>query len=213
MNIGEVLELTQTKRIEAIAKDHLSIGEKPTREALKKAGCVFSPGKKGWSFDGDPLNLEKSIYEFAPKKKINRKPKANVSTKDHNNESNKVAKNDSSLKTMNKPSPEENFQNSKEDKKPKANVSTKKQNNTTNKKESMDGSEEFENQRLNNVSKEQTIELADSQIVRVRTSFDCDIKLKKEAKIASALYDIDLYLLIEDALRKHLNDLKKEYKG
>lgn len=64
MKIGEVLEMTKEKRISEIAKLYLNIGEKPAREALKKAGCYTLPGKKGWFFDGNKETLEKSIYDF-----------------------------------------------------------------------------------------------------------------------------------------------------
>jgi len=89
MKIGELLELTQSKALNKIAKEKLTIGEKPAREALKAAGCFSISGKRGWLFEGDPSVLEQSIYNFAPAKKIVRKPKANVSTKETSNETNK----------------------------------------------------------------------------------------------------------------------------
>lgn len=84
MKIGQILKLTQEKRLSEIAKEHLSIGEKPTREALKNAGCYPIAGKKGWYFDGDEEILDKEIYEFT---KI--KPTANVRTKVDKNEGSK----------------------------------------------------------------------------------------------------------------------------
>ncbi|MGE6403342.1 hypothetical protein [Bacillus cereus] len=76
MKIGEIIELTKTERLSKIAKERLSISEKPTRDALKLAGCYAISGKKGWFFDGDESVLEQSIYEFVPAKKVTRKPKA-----------------------------------------------------------------------------------------------------------------------------------------
>ncbi|BCC56169.1 hypothetical protein [Bacillus cereus] len=65
-----------------IAKEHLTIGEKPAREALKKAGCYATSGKKGWFFDGDAEILEKSIYDFATvKATANPRTKKQISTK------------------------------------------------------------------------------------------------------------------------------------
>lgn len=71
MNIKEIIELTQTKTIAEIAKDHLTIGEKPARQAMKQAGCYSIVGQAGWFFDEseNPENLDKSIYEFADKVK------------------------------------------------------------------------------------------------------------------------------------------------
>ena len=84
MKIGEILKLTQEKRLSDIAKEHLNIGEKPTREALKNAGCYSLSGKKGWYFDGDEGILEKEIYEFTKTK-----PTAKVRTKVNKNEGSK----------------------------------------------------------------------------------------------------------------------------
>lgn len=84
MKIGDILKLTQEKRLSDIAKEYLSIGEKPTREALKNAGCYSVSGKKGWYFDGDEEILDKEIYEFT---KI--KAEAKVTTKVNRNEGNK----------------------------------------------------------------------------------------------------------------------------
>lgn len=67
MKVKDILELTKTKNISDIAKEHLTIGEKPTRKALKLAGCYSINGQPGWFFDDneDPDNLEKSIYDYA----------------------------------------------------------------------------------------------------------------------------------------------------
>ncbi|MET1029361.1 hypothetical protein [Domibacillus tundrae] len=64
MKIKELLELTQHEGMASIAKNHLTIGEKPARMALKAAGCYAISGKRGWHFEGDPAVLEKSIYDF-----------------------------------------------------------------------------------------------------------------------------------------------------
>lgn len=67
MNISEILELTKTKPIAEVAKEHLAIGEKPARLALKQAGCYTIVGQSGWFLDEseNPDNLDKSIYYFA----------------------------------------------------------------------------------------------------------------------------------------------------
>lgn len=67
MKISEVMELSKTKTIAEIAKEHLTIGEKPARQALKQAGCYSIVGQAGWFLDEseNPDNLDKSIYEFA----------------------------------------------------------------------------------------------------------------------------------------------------
>ncbi|WP_235713393.1 hypothetical protein [Bacillus mycoides] len=78
MKIGEIIELTKTKRLSEIAKESLEIGEKKAVEGLKKAGCYNISGKRGWHFDGDESVLEQSIYDFVVPTKG--KAKANVST-------------------------------------------------------------------------------------------------------------------------------------
>lgn len=84
MKVKELLELTQTMNINQIAKDHLKIGEKPTRQALKNAGCINQNGKKGWIFNGKPEDLEKEIYEFSTLKKVG-KIKGNNEKKEKSN--------------------------------------------------------------------------------------------------------------------------------
>ncbi|PZX07931.1 hypothetical protein C7437_1011053 [Psychrobacillus insolitus] len=71
MKIKEILELTETKLIAEIAKEHLTIGEKPARTALKRAGCYTIVGRIGWIFDEaeNPTNLERSIYDFCKEDK------------------------------------------------------------------------------------------------------------------------------------------------
>lgn len=84
MKIKEILELTKTKPIAEIAKEHLTIGEKPARAALKRAGCYSIVGQPGWFLDEteNESNLERSIYEIAHELKEERsiilKEKANV---------------------------------------------------------------------------------------------------------------------------------------
>ena len=97
MKIREIIELSQEKRIDVIAKEYLEIGEKPTRAALKLAGAVPQKGKRGWVFEGPSENLEKSIYEFSQVKAS--KPTANGRTNEvkkkttkplNNNKTNKL---------------------------------------------------------------------------------------------------------------------------
>jgi hypothetical protein len=64
MKIGDLLELTKTKKLADIAKEDLTISEKPAREALKLVGCYSISGKRGWYFDGDKSVLEQSIYDY-----------------------------------------------------------------------------------------------------------------------------------------------------
>lgn len=80
MKIKELLDLTMTKSIANIAKDHLTIGEKTVRAALKRVGCEHENGKRGWSYTGDhPAILEQSIYDFAQPKRKTRSIKPNAS--------------------------------------------------------------------------------------------------------------------------------------
>ena len=84
MKISEILELTKTKPVAEIAKEYLTIGEKPTRAALKRAGCYSIVGQPGWFLDEteNEANLERSIYEIADEIKKEKatilKEKANV---------------------------------------------------------------------------------------------------------------------------------------
>ena len=86
MNISEVLEMSTRKPIAEIARDHLTIGEKTARQALKRAGCYSIVGQPGWFLDEseNPENLDKSIYLFAEQIKEERaallKEAANVQT-------------------------------------------------------------------------------------------------------------------------------------
>ncbi|MCK2006152.1 hypothetical protein MZM54_33110 [[Brevibacterium] frigoritolerans] len=91
MKIGELLELTQSKKLAEIAKESLEIGEKKTVAALKKAGCYSLSGKRGWHFDGDSSVLEQSIYEYSTPSQRglhNAKAKANVPTNHHKERTN-----------------------------------------------------------------------------------------------------------------------------
>ncbi|WP_255286025.1 hypothetical protein [Priestia megaterium] len=78
----EILELTQSKRLAEIAKEHLDIGEKKAVAGLKKAGCFNISGKRGWYFEGDKSVLEKSIYDFVSPSKRGKKPVANSAEKE-----------------------------------------------------------------------------------------------------------------------------------
>ena len=66
MKIKEIIDLTKQKPLAKIAKENLSIGEKPTRKAMQRAGCYTIVGQPGWIFDDsqNPINLERSIYDF-----------------------------------------------------------------------------------------------------------------------------------------------------
>lgn len=67
MLISEVLELVKEKPLAQVAKEHLTIGEKPARLAMQRAGCYSIVGQAGWFLDEseNPDNLNKSIYDFA----------------------------------------------------------------------------------------------------------------------------------------------------
>ena len=181
MKIKEILELTQSEPLNKIAKEKLTIGEKPTREALKKAGCFNQSGKRGWFFDGDESVLEQSIYDFSPPKKINRtgivKPKANVSTNVTNERKKETTKEQVNLTT--------NEQTNQ-----RLNVSAKDQIKQANKQIAP--------------TLEQTNE---KTIVRKRSSFDIDVELMKELKIKAILHDKNVYEIVETAIRNHLKNL------
>ncbi|MED4464749.1 hypothetical protein [Metabacillus fastidiosus] len=80
MKIRELLELTRIMPLATIAKERLSIGEKPTREALKKAGCYAISGKRGWFYDGAESVLEQSIYDYSSSSKRKAKAKNSENT-------------------------------------------------------------------------------------------------------------------------------------
>ena len=67
MKISEILELTKAKPISEIAKEHLFIGEKPARAALRHIGAHTIVGQPGWFLDDDVDTsiLERSIYEIS----------------------------------------------------------------------------------------------------------------------------------------------------
>ncbi len=117
MKIKELLELSQHESLEDVAKNHLTIGVKRARIALKAAGCYNKIGVKGWHYDGDPATLERSIYDFvmAPTRKSpsnnvkasNSKIKSNSnndsdedSNNASNNASNNVSNNDIDMKVQ-----------------------------------------------------------------------------------------------------------------
>ncbi|EIM05321.1 hypothetical protein A1A1_16695, partial [Planococcus antarcticus DSM 14505] len=91
MIISDILKMTQEKTIAEIAKDHLEVGEKTARQAMKMAGCYSIVGQRGWFFDEseNPENLDKSIYDFVELVKQERehilKVAANVQTYKGNN--------------------------------------------------------------------------------------------------------------------------------
>lgn len=186
MKIGEILELTKTKKISDIAKESLDIGEKPTREALKKAGCFSVSGKSGWFFEGDKNVLEQSIYDFAPPKKINRttsKATANVSTKEPKKELTLEPSNVSAKEEMNQ-----------------AEIQTAVTKEPTNlrTKEPM------------NVSTKEPKSIPTNEpktIIRKRSSFDIDVELMKELKIKAVLSDKNVYEMVETAIRQYLKEL------
>lgn len=67
MLISEILELVKDKPLAQVAKESLTIGEKPARLALRRAGCYSIVGQAGWFLDESENldNLNKSIYYFA----------------------------------------------------------------------------------------------------------------------------------------------------
>jgi hypothetical protein len=97
MKIKEILELTQTENVATIAKNRLTISEKPLRAILKEIGCTNQAGKKGWIYTGDtPEILENSIYEFARvTAKTKTKPSNNNNVDTSNKTINKAITNDS----------------------------------------------------------------------------------------------------------------------
>lgn len=95
MKIKEVLQLTKEQPLADIAKEHLTIGKLKATEALKAAGAYSKNGVRGWFFDGDESNLEKSIYDFVEVKKQPSQPKPktnNISGLPEVNKSNKQTK-------------------------------------------------------------------------------------------------------------------------
>lgn len=88
MIIKDILDLTQTKTIAEIAKELLTIGEKPAREAMKQAGCYSIVGKPGWFFDesADRGNLNESIYVFADQAKKEKEASLKAITNQGSNE-------------------------------------------------------------------------------------------------------------------------------
>ena len=98
MLVKEIIEMTKEKPIAKIAKEHLTIGETKCRETLKAIGGHHQTGQKGWTFQGNPEDLEKSIYDFVKYKRTT-KPKA---TNEEKNEKTKLQANEGENKTMNK---------------------------------------------------------------------------------------------------------------
>ena len=83
MIIKKIIEMTKEKPIAIIARDHLEIGEKKLREVLKEIGGHHQKGQKGWTFEGNSEDLERSIYDFVQdgrKVKATTKNKTNKTT-------------------------------------------------------------------------------------------------------------------------------------
>lgn len=207
MKIKEVLELTQSEPLNKIAKERLTIGEKPTREALKKAGCYNVSGKKGWFYEGEKSVLEQSIYDFAPEKKINRQPKANVLTVPTNEA--KEPKNKSTKENsepMNKltkePKIEPTLEPTNQRSKGSGNVEVKQTVKET------APTKEQTNERTLEPSLEPTLEQTNEKtIVRKRASFDIDVELMKDLKIKAIIHDKNVYEMVETAIRQYLKGL------
>lgn len=187
MKIGELLELTQVEPLAKIAKERLTIGEKSARQALKAAGCYSISGKRGWYCD-DSNVLEKSIYDFAPPRKIERKATANVRMNQRNNEGTKEPTN----QPFNVATKEQTLEPSnvveKEINKAKAEVAT-----------TLEGKKERTKERSN----------VNSNVVRKRASFDLDVELLKELKIQAVIHDRNVYEIVETAIKQYLAELKK----
>lgn len=177
MKIGEVLELTKEKRLSEIAKEYLTIGEKPAREALKNAGCYSISGKKGWHFDGDKEVLNKSIYEFS---NVSSKQTKNVNSKEQTNESDNVLLDEKTKEPINVTIDE---------------IINENNNELTNEKAEAKNTTEQPN---NETTEEQ-------KITRKRVSFDLDVALMKQIKIKSVMDERNLYELVEEALQDYLN--------
>lgn len=80
MLVRELLELLKEYPVAVIAKEKLTVGEKPTRKALKEAGAVYENGK-GWHFEGNEADLERPIYDFV----VRSGTKANTKAKEKAN--------------------------------------------------------------------------------------------------------------------------------
>jgi hypothetical protein len=72
--ISELFELMKKTKLATIAKEHMPFGERPLRDALKKAGYEFSnQAPKGWHYVGEGEQpLDKHIEEFAHIKSISK---------------------------------------------------------------------------------------------------------------------------------------------
>lgn len=93
MKIKEILALSLTEPIDVIAKNRLTIGKTATRNALKNAGCFSKNGVRGWFYEGDPVRLEQSIYEFVETKRTQTTNKEKNPEKQHTeNKTRKEAK-------------------------------------------------------------------------------------------------------------------------
>lgn len=187
MKIGEILELSQTKRMSDIAKEHLNIGEKPAREALKNAGCYSISGKKGWHFDGSPEVLEKSIYEFAT---VKGRAKANATTYNHSNLNTNNHSNETSKKEVKESNIERN----------NGSINKQERNKT---KELNNNSASEQNNEVRETMKQDMDKT--TEVERKRASFDLRPALIKQLKIKAVTEDRNLYELVEEAIEEYLN--------
>jgi vacuolar-type H+-ATPase subunit I/STV1 len=183
VKIGELLELTQSKKLAEIAKEHLEIGEKKAIAGLKEAGCFNISGKRGWFYDKEDKSvLDQSIYDFAPITTRGGKPKAKANV-------------------LTEPT--------KRTKAPK-NKTAKEVNDTKNQRSNV--SEESSKEEIAKANEqvaptlEQTSE--PTLVVRKRSSFDLDVELMKELKIQAVINDKNVYEMVETAIRKYLQGLK-----
>jgi hypothetical protein len=107
MKIKEILEMSFTKPVPKIAKEHLPVGEKKAYEILRELQCEpVGTGKKGWHYIGStPEILEKDITEFIH----TAKNKSNAS-----NSKTKTARTKTTKKTKNKTIKNNDIKNNKE---------------------------------------------------------------------------------------------------
>jgi hypothetical protein len=183
MKIGEILELVKTDKIADIAKrEDVHLSEKPLRIALKSAGYEFrNSGQKGWYFIGE--GDESSVLEQSIYEYSKAKAEANVSTNKPKKDSANVVTNES-VQRSNVPAKEEIKQANEQ-------VAPTKERNAPTK------------ERTNVRTNERT------NVVRKRSSFDLDVDLLKELKIQAVMHDKNVYEMVENAIRKYLEELRK----
>lgn len=108
MIIKEIIDMTKEKPIAIIARDHLEIGEKKLREILKDIGGHHQKGQRGWTFEGNPEDLERSIYDFVQDGR-----KAKATTKEQKNKVAGEQQKNVSHETLNKTTGERSQQGTK----------------------------------------------------------------------------------------------------